>query len=187
MTRWEVFKQDAEDKPHQAVGSVHAADARHALVTAAHVFARRPSAYSLWVARAADIYSRTAEQLAEEREPTLAAEPAPATGAAGVAASEDAPLASFHVFLKSSHRRSMTFVEHVATVEAATPAAALALASAATAEGSQALAWWVVRTSAITASAPSDAASWFEPAKDKTYKQQSQYGIAPTRTSRRGP
>lgn len=173
MSRWEVFKQDAAGKPHQAVGSVHAADPQHALVTAAHVFARRPAAHSLWVTRAAAIYSRTAEELAAESQ------------AAGAPTEGQAPV-SFEVFCKSTHRRSMTFVEHVATIEAATPAAALALAGAATSDDSRALAWWVVPTAAITASAPTDAASWFDPAKDKTYKQQALYGAAPSRAAKRG-
>src|SRR5690606_10476173 len=61
--RWEVFKQDAPNRPHQAVGSVHATDPEHALVTARNVFARRPAAVSMWVAPADAIFSRTLEQL----------------------------------------------------------------------------------------------------------------------------
>ena len=38
--RWEVFKQDTPKKPHQAVGTVHATDPEHALLTARNVFAR---------------------------------------------------------------------------------------------------------------------------------------------------
>ncbi|MCX7601844.1 MAG: phenylacetic acid degradation protein, partial [Meiothermus sp.] len=63
--RWEVFKQDTPSKPHQAVGSVHAADPQHALLTARNIFARRPQAVSMWVARADDIFSWTKEEIAE--------------------------------------------------------------------------------------------------------------------------
>jgi len=177
VSRWEVFKQDAAGKPHQAVGSVHAADARNALITAAHVFARRPAAHSLWVAPAAAVYSRTAQELAA-RSP---AGDEPAVEAAAVAASDEGtPPQTFHVFRKSSHRRSMTFVDHVGSFEAPTPATALAQAIAAAAADAEALAWWVVPAAAITASAPADAPAWFEPAHDKTYKQQSAYGSGPT-------
>ena len=61
--RWEVFKQDGPGKVHQAVGSVHATDADHALYTARSVFARRPSAVSLRAVRAADIHAVTLEEL----------------------------------------------------------------------------------------------------------------------------
>lgn len=178
MSRWEVFKQDTAQKPHQAVGSVHAADAQHALVTAAHVFARRPQAHSLWVVRADEIYSRTAQEL-------VGGGPTPATTEAGATQQGCTPPLAFHVFRKSSHRRSMTFVDHVGTFEAAMPAAALQLAVTATAGEGEALAWWVVPTTAVTASSPEDTASWFDPAHDKTYKQQSAYGTLPSTATRR--
>src|SRR5690606_9332322 len=133
MSRWEVFKQDAPGRAHQAVGSVHATDARHALITAAHVFVRRPSAVSLWVAHASAIYTRTAQELANTdatanidpatgpvAEPATA--PTSATDAAGDAREP------FEVFCKVSNRRSMTFVEHVGTYLASDAAGALSLA-----------------------------------------------------------
>ncbi|SRR5690606_784991 len=158
--RWEVFKQDAPSKPHQAVGSVHGADAEHALLNARHVFGRRPAAISMWVVRADRIYGRTAEELAAEapRAPV-------ASGNEG----------TYHVFRKASHRRSMTFVDHLTDVRAAGPSEALAVALAG-AGAEPGLAWWVVDANDVHATDPDAAASWFEPAKDKTYKQQSQYG-----------
>jgi ring-1,2-phenylacetyl-CoA epoxidase subunit PaaB len=176
VTRWEVFKQDAAGKPHQAVGSVHAADAEHALVTAAHVFARRPSAVSLWVVPADAIYSRTAQELASRE----AADAGPAAPVAH-GSNHDAGThqQAFHVFRKASHRRSMTFVDHVGTLDASSPAAALARAVTHTPDAAGALAWWVVPVAAVTASAAADAPAWFEPAKDKTYKQQALYGATP--------
>jgi len=179
MSRWEVFKQDAPGKPHQAVGSVHAADPEHALVIAAHVFARRPAAHSLWVAPEDAVYSRTAQELAA---PATDANSAVTVPPEAAAAGEDA----FEVFRKPSHKRSMTFVDHVGTFRAATPAQALARAREAVAGDGEALAWWVVPATALTASAPEDAPSWFEPAKDKTYKQQSQYASGPTAPTKRG-
>lgn len=164
--RWEVFKQDTPTKPHQAVGSVHGADAEHALLNARHVFGRRPAAVSMWVVRADRIYTRTAEELASEAQRTP------------IAAGQER---TYHVFRKSSHRRSMTFVDHLVEVRASGPDAALqvALAGAGDEPG---LAWWVVDAEDVHATEPEAQASWFEPAKDKTYKQQSQYDtVAPKR------
>lgn len=183
MSRWEVFKQDAPGKPHQAVGSVHATDARHALITAAHVFVRRPSAVSLWVTRADAVYSRTAQELAGT--PLERGAGGGAGGGAGSAT--DTGSEPYEVFRKASNRRSMTFVDHVGTYTATTPDGALRLALA-DQQASDGLAWWVVPTAAIATSEPEDTIAWFEPAKDKLYKQQSQYGSGPaaprTRTTR---
>jgi ring-1,2-phenylacetyl-CoA epoxidase subunit PaaB len=184
MTRWEVFKQDTAGKPHQAVGSVHAADAQHALLTAAHVFARRPSANSLWVVPADSIYSRTAQELATREVQDMGSTADAVTGTVRDEGSREQP---YHVFRKSSHRRSMTFVDHVGTLEATSPAAALDRAMAEAPDAAEALAWWVVPAAAVTASSEADAPSWFEPAKDKTYKQQSLYGAGPGGSSRRNP
>ncbi len=171
--RWEVFKQDAPGKPHQAVGSVHGADAEHALLNARHVFGRRPSAASVWVVNADSIYSRTAEELSSGGAPGAVGERSP-TGTR-----------TFHVFRKASHRRSMTFVDHVLDVESEDHAAALA-AALSQAEGEPALAWWVVAAEDVTRSEPGDAPSWFEPARDKTYKQQSAYGTVKPRPEKSG-
>lgn len=161
--RWEVFKQDAEGKPHQAIGSVHAPDAQGALLNARHVFVRRPAAVSLWVAPAFAVHSWSAEEL--ERglggEPP---EPEPADESR-----------TFLVFVKTSNRRAMTFVDHVGDVTASGPLAALQAAREKFAVD-PALVWWLVPASQITASAADEVASWFEPARDKTYKQQSAYG-----------
>jgi len=168
--RWEVFKKDAPGKPHQAVGSVHGADPEHALLNARHVFGRRPAAVSVWVVPADRVLARTAEELAAEGPPRAAG------GDAGQAR-------RFHVFRKSSHRRSMTFVDHVGDVDAVSHEAALAAAIAA--DGPEpALAWWVVAADDVTRSDPEDAPSWFEPARDKTYKQQSAYGTVTPRRER---
>lgn len=159
--RWEVFKQDAAGKPHQAVGSVHAADAEHALLMARSVYARRPAAISMWVAPADDVFAVTAEELE-------AAAPWPVE--------EEGPTRRFLVFRKTSHRRAMTFVDHVGEVQAPGPRAAVAAAVRDFPEP-PALTWWVVPADDVVASPEDEAAAWFDPARDKTYKQQSAYGL----------
>lgn len=161
--RWEVFKQDAPGKPHQAVGSVHAVGARHALFTARTVFVRRPSAVSLWVAPESEIYSKTAEELEREAE---------------VVVTSGASPSAFLIFRKTSHKRSMTFADLVGEVRATSPAEALSLARARFPEP-PALAWWVVPGGAVVRSDEDEDTieSWFAPARDKTYRQQSAYGV----------
>lgn len=174
--RWEVFKQDAAGKPHQAVGSVHAADAEHALLMARSVHARRPAAVSLWVAPADTVLSVTAEQLTA----------AGGEGAAPAHGDAEGAPQRYLVFRKSSHRRAMTFVDHVGEVTAVGPWAALQAAIVAFPEP-PALAWWIVPAERVSASPDDEAAAWFEPARAKTYKQQSAYGTtAPTRRRRQG-
>jgi ring-1,2-phenylacetyl-CoA epoxidase subunit PaaB len=159
LTYWQVFKQDAVGKPHQAVGGVYAADASHALMNARHVFVRRPSAVSLWVIDEALIFARTLEQLNDR---PLAA----------VAVTDPLAVAqSYLVFRKSHHKRSMTFMDYCTNIAANSPAAALALACA---EFGPAAAWWVLAEAAVTKSRAEHEAveTWFAPAKDKTYRQQ---------------
>ncbi len=165
--RYEVFKQDNERKVHEAVGSVHAADAEMALLNARHVFVRRPSAVSLWVVPESAIYSRTAEELATT--PIILVE------------STAAPQ-RFLIFTKDNQRRTMVFVRHVGEVTAESAAHALAQAIPQFG-GEDVFAWWVIPASEITASPEGEetAASWFAPAEDKTYRQQSYYGFVGSR------
>lgn len=160
--RWLVFKQDDARKPHQAVGSVHGVGAEHALLMARSVFARRPSAISLWVAPESMVYPATAEQLAAGL---------PQEGAEEIHASEE----TYHVFRKRGYRRAMTFVEHVGDVTALGERAAMLRAVERFGEP-DAVAWWVVPASAVSASPDDEAAAWFDPGRDKDYKQQSAYG-----------
>jgi ring-1,2-phenylacetyl-CoA epoxidase subunit PaaB len=69
----------------------------------------------------------------------------------------------------------MTFVVHVGEVQAATPEHALAQAIE-TYGATNVFVWWVCASDAITQSDESDVASWFAPANDKVYRQQSYYG-----------
>lgn len=167
--RWEVFKKDTEKKPYQAVGSVHAVDPEHALLNARNVFVRRPQAVSLWVVRAKDIFSKTKEELAMDPDWATAAKTAVS------------PPVPYEIFCKTSHRRSMTFMDHVGQVKAGTAVEALQKAILQY-KNIEALAWWVIPAARIAQTEPDIRAAWFDPAKTKTYKQQSQYGfVSPTR------
>ena len=180
LPRWEVFKQDTPTKPHQAVGSVHAADSAHALLTARSVFARRPLAVSMWVVRAEDVFSWTREELLagggrSEAEGTYNWR----------VAKESEPAIRFVVFRKTTHKRSMTFVDYVGELEAASPEAALEQARKQF-DDLEALAWWVVPVERLVKSETDSQTieSWFAPAKEKTYKQQQYYGVVGSHISK---
>ena len=160
---WEVFKQDTATKVHQAVGSVHAVDGEHALLTARSVFVRRPSAVSMWVVRADDITSYTQEMLASD-------------SVQNVHVGEKQ---LFSAFAKTSNKRSMTFVNHVGDVEASSTLDALKLAEALPKLADiEVLVWWIIPSTDLVKTDESSETieSWFAPAKDKTYKQQASYG-----------
>lgn len=170
-TQWicyEVFKQDAPNKPHQAVGSVHAPDAEIAMLNARDLFVRRPKCVSLWVVPASDIFSRTQQEL--ELQPLPTNQPI----------SADQPSQIFYIFRKSSHRRAMTFVDHVGEVSAPTAEQALQQALGCFTD-EVGLAWWVVPAAAIVASREEDIESLFAPALTKTYRHQSAYGFVGSR------
>jgi ring-1,2-phenylacetyl-CoA epoxidase subunit PaaB len=164
---WEVFKQDKSDKPHQAVGSVQASDAEMALLEARHVFARRPQAVSLWVAKQSDIFSATAEELT-----ALTRLHGPAVSA----------IKTYAVFGKASHKRSMVFVEYIGGFEGQSPVEAILHAE----KIFKGLAWWAIPLEKLHKS-PIDSQtleSWFSPANEKTYKQQSYYGTVGAHVSK---
>jgi ring-1,2-phenylacetyl-CoA epoxidase subunit PaaB len=161
--RWEVFKQDDARQPHRSIGTVHAPDAEMALLIARDVHVRRPDCASLWVARADRITSLTAEEIAAD--PNWHVEDIP----------PDAPAQRYLIFQKTSQRRSMAFVAHVGDVEARTPREALRLALERFGAGGV-FVWWAVPANSITRSEAGAEASWFAPAREKTYKQQSEYG-----------
>ncbi len=163
--RWLVFKQDDERKRHQAVGSVHAVDAEHALLMGRSVFARRPHIVSLWVTPEEAMVSLTAEELRTG----VPVDPAPLSAAV-----------PYQLFRKRGHRRSMAFVEDIGSFVASGPRAAIAMAIEAHPEPDVSV-WWAVPRTALSASPADEAAAWFDAAGDKDYKQQSAYGsIGPT-------
>ena len=161
--RWEVFKQDEPGQPHRSLGTIHAPDAEMALLNARDVHVRRPACASLWVAPADSITSVTAEELAANADWLSTPE------------STNAKAETYLIFQKTSQRRAMTFVTHAGEVEARSPQEALRLALEQF--GSKdVFVWWACPASAITRSEASLEESWFAPARDKTYKQQSEYG-----------
>lgn len=159
--RWEIFKQDNAKRPYQAVGSVHAGDPQHALVTARNVFVRRPAAVSLWAVREDDILTVTTQELEQGNWQ----QNAPAKAETG----------TYHIGIKKNHKRSMTFVDIVGTVEASSASEAIQQASQLHTE---AIAWLVFADSRVarTEQSAETVASWFAPAAEKTYKQQQFYG-----------
>lgn len=167
--RWEVLKKDNQRKPHQAVGSVHAADADHALLMARTVFARRPAAVSMWVAPAASIHAFTAQEL----------EQLPELDEAKADEAEAGELSRYLVVVKSTNRRSMTFGDLKGEVQAGSVRSALAMALE-LAGDEPVLALWLIEAASVARSEPEDADPWFGPAQDKTYKQQSMYSSRAT-------
>uniref|UniRef100_A0A831XNG4 Phenylacetic acid degradation protein n=1 Tax=Thermus islandicus TaxID=540988 RepID=A0A831XNG4_9DEIN len=157
--RYEVIKQDTPKSPPQMVGSVHATDPEHALLLARHVFVRRPSAYALFVAPAEAFFHVTQEGLRDPK------------ALEGPLGEEEA----YWVFAKRSHRRSMVYGDLVGRFLARSPGEAVkqALLEA------QGVAFWAVpeRLLVGTEPTPEVVESWFAPAKDKTYRLQSYYGL----------
>jgi len=200
--RYEIFKQDAPNQPHSNVGSVHAPDAEMALMHARDVYGRRPNAVSMWAVPEAAIYatSREPEALSHEpealsrepealsREPEALSREAEAQSSKLMAQSSwlkahGSWLTSYAVFRKTSQRRSMTYVAYAGTVEANTPEAAVTAAMRKF-PSPETFVWWVCPEAAISKTEAEAAPSWFEPAKDKVYRQQSYYGDV-ARQSRR--
>jgi len=161
-TQWRrfiAFQQEKEGQPHQYAGSVHAPDAEMALMNARDVFVRRPACVSLWVVPAGAIFARTAEQLAAH---SLSQEPANG---------EKQLSARYSVFQKAAHKG--TYV-HAGDISALSPEHALSAAFQSVAKRS-ALAWWVFSVSIITRSTPEDIEILFQPALNKTFRDQSFY------------
>lgn len=172
--RYEVFKQDNPKKPHEAVGSVHAPDDELALQNARDVFVRRPSAVSLWVVPASAILMVTREELAEN--PGWLVK----TGGEGTEQ-------TFHIFTKTSQRRSMTFVRHAGQIQATSPEHALHNAiESGEFDAANVWVWWVVPDDEIIRSGEDDIDSLFAPAVDKTYRQQTHYGFVSPRRQKYG-
>lgn len=163
--RYEVFKQDRPNRPHEAVGTVHAPDPEMALLNARDVFVRRPDCYNLWVAPQDQVLTMTAVEM--ELNPNWADEEIP----------EDAPMRTFYVFTRQHHRRSMVAATHVGEVQARTHREALrkALESGRFTDKPVYL-WMIVPADAITSSGEEDVEPMFAPARDKRYRDQSYYG-----------
>ncbi len=185
--RWEVFKQDGPKRPHQAVGTVHAADAEHALLAARNVFVRRPHAVSLWVAPAERILTVTQELLRSDESLKLEVLEGEAplktyTEVRGTEVRDTASRGRYQVFCKTSYKPSLSFADYQGELEAESPQGALKRARQ-TFLVETPLAWMIVPEDAIARTHDEDVPSWFDPAKDKTYKQQSAYGAVKAKTN----
>lgn len=143
----------------QMVGSVHAADPEHALLPARHVFVRRPSAYALFVAPAEAFFHVTQEGLKDPK------------ALEGPLGEEEA----YWVFAKRSHRRSMVYGDLVGRFLARSPQEAVK--EALLQGGGVAFGAVPERLLVGTEPTPEVVESWFAPAKDKTYRLQSYYGL----------
>jgi len=155
--RYHVFHQEGPDQPHINSGSVHATDAEMALQNARDVFARRPDCVSLWVVPAAEIHSLTADELEHMGVPKTD--------------TENGTAETYQVFLKQTQIGSHG---HVGSIQAASPADALALAVSE--YGKQGgIVWWVVPDASIARTAPDEIDSLFQPAASKHYRSQSFY------------
>ena len=163
--RYEVFEQEQPDQPHRNTGAVHAPDAELALQNARDVFARRPEVSSLWVVPANQIYAWTSA--------ALLADPSWQTDTVVLARAAS----PYEVFQKQTQRQSETYVTHVGTVEARSPSEALRLALDQFDTGTV-FVWWVVLARAIQRSTRAEAASLFDPARDKTYRRPNEYKVA---------
>lgn len=164
--RYEVIKQDTEKSVPQMVGSVHATDPEHALLVARHVFVRRPSAYALFVAPAEAFFHVTQEALKDPK------------ALEGPLGEEEA----YWVFAKKSHRRSMVYGDLVGRFLAKGPQGAVLEALLQT----PGVAFWAVPERVVVGTEPTQEVieSWFAPAKDKTYRLQSYYGLVTAKEER---
>ena len=158
--RYEVFEQVTAGQPHHNTNSIHAPDAEMALMNARDVFVRRPHCVSLWVVPAAEIFSKTAQELAD-----------PAWATASEMESVSTSAEPYYVFQKLKQRGSQTYV---GTVGAKSRVEALQQALKIYSEGNP-LVWWVFPARSVTKSEPEDIESMFDPAVDKTYRDQSEY------------
>ncbi len=162
--RYEVFKQDKPNKPHEAIGTVHAPDAELALQNARDVHVRRPDCHSLWVAPEDAILKMTAQQLQHESDFDHTAHITVGS------------LETYQLFNKQTQRRSMIAAFHVGEITALSAIQALHQAiTSGNFATDPVYVWWIVPDRTITRSSVDDILSMFEPAKDKGYRHQSRY------------
>jgi ring-1,2-phenylacetyl-CoA epoxidase subunit PaaB len=157
-SRFQVFLQEAEGKPHLDVGSVHATEAELALLNARDVFARRPACTSMWVVPADTIFSKTAEEL-ENWHP-------------GDEGKNIGPSETYYIFNKEMISGTQTLI---GTIEAASPEIALARAINEFSGKRKPFAWWVVPQKSVTKSDPLDTPSFYDPATDKGFRMSTDF------------
>lgn len=155
--RYQVFLQEREGAPFQDVGSVHAPDVELALLNARDVFVRRPECARLWVVPAGAIFSRTLEELQNEK---------PDESSVGDVEEQ------YAVFCKLKPAGT-----HVlqGQIMAAAPAQALGHARQQFAGLSAASSWMVFPIHKMIASDPAEEASLFKPALNKPFRMSADF------------
>jgi phenylacetate-CoA oxygenase PaaH subunit len=163
-SRYEVFGQEKEGRPHRSVGSVHAVDPEMALQNARDVFVRRPQTTSIWVVPAANILSKTQQEISENLDLKSHVD------------EEDKKAETYLVFQKLSQRPSMTFVVHTGQVEASSAIGALKKSVELFGEN-ETYVWWVCPEIAVYKSTYDDIDSMFSQAHDKKYRMPQDYRL----------
>jgi len=156
--RFEVFLIEDDGKPAEHVGSVHAPDSEMALLNARDVFVRRPQCRGLWVAPAADVLIKTAQELTDSPPPRQS-EP------------QGTDEERYLVFAKPNHREPLALA-HCLSAQSPESALALALALSRT---SDCPLWAVVPEAKLTRSGSNEVEAFFQPAETKHYKMHSDF------------
>jgi len=154
--RFMVFVQGRESVPWRHAGTVHAPDAAMALLNARDVFARRPQALGMWVVPVDMIFSKTQEELENPER----------------AEAEEAALKEKYLVFGKPFEQAAC--ELIGELEAQSPTGAMKSALKTYSE-KKPLWWWVFPASSVLASENDDSDPMFIPAKEKTYKNQSEY------------
>jgi len=154
-----VFQQDAEGKPFVHNGTVHAPDIDMALLNARDVFARRPQAVAMWVVPADAIFTQTREEVEKfgSREVDI----------------QTSRFQDFYVFAKFEQQEQCRLIGEV---QAATSQSAINAAIEKYGDQDP-LWWWVFPKSDVLTSRPQDIQPMFEPAREKTFKDQAEYPV----------
>ncbi len=152
--RFEVFLIEADGKPAEHVGSVHAPDPEMALLNARDVFVRRPYCRQLWVVPSTDVLFRTAEEVKHNRPQ-----------------SSGAKEQDYLVFAKPTHRDPLA-LWGCRSARSAEDALSLVIDQA-----RDCVTWAVVPDAKLTRSDPSQIEAFFQPAEAKRYKMHSDFPI----------
>lgn len=170
--RYEVFLQPGADRPHAHAGSVHAPDPEMALLNGRDVFVRRPECTSMWIVPASAVFSRTREELEQGVLAPGLGRKAEA-GADQRGASPAPRAAEYIVFGKLEQKGTMV---HLGSVHGANEQQALEEALRQFAPR-RPLVLWLVEQGRILQNRSEEAGPFFEPARDKPFRDQAYYRI----------
>jgi ring-1,2-phenylacetyl-CoA epoxidase subunit PaaB len=153
-----VFEKPGPQATFIHAGSVHAPDRELALLIARDVFGRRPTRTAMWIAPAAAICSRTAEEMAAEQQ---------------IEPSDSGQAVEFQVFAKT---RQNGVCVHQGSVLANGPQAALAKALAAFPDVI-ALVWWLIPDEALIKSDPQQENMLYGSSPGKDFRHERHYPV----------